>query len=78
MFNIISRSKFQPDYQTTIPEKIRKHYAVDTDTIVEWFINENGNPEIIFRKKVTLDDVAGWLKKRMMIVVSGILTVEFI
>ena len=71
MFNIIARSKVQPDYRTIIPEKIRKRYSVDTDTIVEWFINENGNPEIIFRKKVTLDDVAGWLKKRIMIVVSG-------
>lgn len=48
---ILATSKIQSNYQTTIPKEIRKNYDIDNDTIVEWIINENGNPEINFRKK---------------------------
>ena len=51
---ILATSKIQSNYQTTIPKEIRKNYDIDNDTVVEWTINENGNPEINFRKKETL------------------------
>ena len=51
---ILATSKIQSNYQTTIPKEIRKNYDIDNDTIVEWAINEKGNPEINFRKKETL------------------------
>ena len=48
---ILATSKIQSNYQTTIPKEIRKNYDIDNETVVEWFINKNGNPEINFRKK---------------------------
>ena len=51
---ILATSKIQSNYQTTIPKEIRKNYDIDNDTVVEWTINENGNPEINFRKKKKL------------------------
>ena len=48
---ILATSKIQSNYQTTIPKEIRKNYDIDNDTVVEWAINEKGNPEINFRKK---------------------------
>jgi len=48
---ILATSKIQSNYQTTIPKEIRKNYDIDKDTVVEWAINDNGNPEINFRKK---------------------------
>ena len=34
-------------------------FDIDEDTIIEWGIDEEGRPQINFRKKVTLDDVIG-------------------
>ena len=48
---ILATSNIQSNYQTTIPKEIRKNYDIDNDTVVEWAINDNGNPEINFRKK---------------------------
>lgn len=56
---ILATSKIQSNYQTTIPKEIRKNYDIDNDTIVEWTINENGNPEINFRKKRSFKDLVG-------------------
>ena len=56
---ILATSKIQSNYQTTIPKEIRKNYDIDNDTIVEWTINENGNPEIKFRKKRSFKDLVG-------------------
>ena len=53
---ILATSKIQSNYQTTIPKEIRKNYDIDNDTVVEWAINENGNPEINFRKKRNFKD----------------------
>ena len=44
-------------------QKTRSKFNVDKDTIIEWGIDENGNPKINFRKKVKLKDVAGIIKK---------------
>ena len=59
---ILATSKIQSNYQTTIPKEIRKNYDIDSDTVVEWAINENGNPEINFRKKRNFKDLAGAFK----------------
>ena len=59
---ILATSKIQSNYQTTIPQEIRKNYDIDNDTVVEWAINENGNPEINFRKKRNFKDLVGAFK----------------
>lgn len=59
---ILATSKIQSNYQTTIPKEIRKNYDIDNDTVVEWAINENGNPEINFRKKRSFKDLVGAFK----------------
>lgn len=59
---ILATSKIQSNYQTTIPKEIRKNYDIDDDTVVEWAINENGNPEINFRKKRNFKDLVGAFK----------------
>ena len=51
--------------QTIIPSEIRKKYNVKPDDIVEWNINENGKPELTFRKKVNFDDVFGLIKEEV-------------
>ena len=59
---ILATSKIQSNYQTTIPKEIRKNYDIDDDTVVEWAINNNGNPEINFRKKRNFKDLVGAFK----------------
>ena len=59
---ILATSKIQSNYQTTIPKELRKNYDIDNDTVVEWAINENGNPEINFRKKRNFKDLVGAFK----------------
>ena len=59
---ILATSKIQSNYQTAIPKEIRKNYDIDNDTVVEWAINENGNPEINFRKKRNFKDLVGAFK----------------
>lgn len=59
---ILATSKIQSNYQTTIPKEIRKNYDINDDTVVEWAINNNGNPEINFRKKRNFKDLVGAFK----------------
>lgn len=59
---ILATSKIQSNYQTTIPKEIRKNYDIDNDTVVEWAINEKGNPEINFRKKRSFKNLVGAFK----------------
>lgn len=59
---ILATSKIQSNYQTTIPKEIRKNYDIDDNTVVEWAINNNGNPEINFRKKRNFKDLVGAFK----------------
>ena len=59
---ILATSKIQSNYQTTIPKEIRKNYDIDHDTVVEWGINDSGNPEINFRKKRSFKNLAGAFK----------------
>ena len=59
---ILATSKIQSNYQTTIPKEIRKNYDIDNDTVVEWAINENGNPDINIRKIRNFKDLVGAFK----------------
>ena len=45
-----------------LPKEIRKNYDIDNDTVVEWAINDNGNPEINFRKKRNFKNLGGAFK----------------
>ena len=49
--------------QTIITSEIREKFDVAEDTIIEWGVDEHGGPKINFRKKITLKDVAGMIKK---------------
>lgn len=63
MIDILANTKMYKNKQTIIPSEIREKFDVDEDTIIEWGVDENGEPKINFRKKVTLKDVAGMIKK---------------
>ena len=39
-----------------------KNYDIDNTTIVEWAINDKGNPEINFRKKRNFKNLSGAFK----------------
>ena len=55
-------TKIYKNYQTSIPKEIRKKFNITQDTIVEWGIDDKGEPTINFRKKVTVDDIIGIVK----------------
>lgn len=63
MIDILANTKMYKNKQTIIPSEVREKFDVDENTIIEWGVDENGNPKINFRKKVTLNDVAGMIKK---------------
>ena len=63
MNEILANSNIYKNYQTVIPKNVRKEFNVTEDTIVEWIKNEEGELNITFRKKVTLKDVDGMIKK---------------
>ncbi|KZX14666.1 hypothetical protein MBCUT_19830 [Methanobrevibacter cuticularis] len=52
-------TKLYENNQTVVPSEIRKIYDLKPDDIIEWIINENGKPELEFRKKSTLKDIIG-------------------
>lgn len=62
MINILASTKVYKNKQTIIPSEIRDRFSVDENTIIEWGVDESGNPAINFRRKVTLKDVAGMIK----------------
>lgn len=59
---IVGNTKVYKNFQTSIPKEVRETFGVDKDTIVEWGIDENGKPEVNFRKKVNVDDIIGLIK----------------
>ena len=58
----VARTKIYKNYQTSIPKPIREKFHITQDTIVEWGINEAGEPEVNFRQKVKLKDIIGLVK----------------
>lgn len=63
MTEILANSKIYKNFQTVIPKEVRKQFQVTDDTIIEWGRGSDGEPKISFRKKVTLKDVDGMIKK---------------
>lgn len=63
MTEILANSKIYKNFQTVIPKEVRKEYNVTDNTIIEWIKKDNNELKVNFRKKVTLEDVAGMIKK---------------
>ena len=53
---MIANTKIYKNFQTFIPKEVREAFDINEDTIVEWGITDNGQPEIKFRNKVNLND----------------------
>lgn len=58
----IATTKIYKNFQTSIPKEMREAFDIDEKTIVEWGINEKGEPEVNFRNKVNLEDIIGMVK----------------
>ena len=50
--------------QTTIPSEFRKEYNLCKDDIVKWEKNSQGEIVVSFRKKVTIDEMMGSIKRK--------------
>lgn len=59
MNEILATSKIYGNYQTIIPEEIRKKNNIDKDTILEWCINKEGNTIVNFRKRRDVKNLIG-------------------
>ena len=59
---VLATTKVYKNFQTSIPKELRESFDVTQDTIVEWGINDNGEPVVNFRKKVVLEDIIGLVK----------------
>ena len=59
---ILGHTKIYKNFQTSIPKEVRETFDVNTDTVVEWGIDEKGEPKVKFRKKVSVDDIIGLIK----------------
>jgi AbrB family looped-hinge helix DNA binding protein len=56
-----STTKISNGFQTVVPSEIRKLFDIGPGDILEWKPTETG-AEIIFRKKISFQDVAGMVK----------------
>ena len=59
---MIANNKIYKNIQTSIPKDVRKAFDINENTIVEWGITDDGQPEIKFRNKVNLNDIIGIVK----------------
>ena len=58
---VLANTKVYNNYQTAIPKEIIEKFHIDKETVIEWGIDDKGEPQIKFRKKVTVDDVLGMM-----------------
>lgn len=58
-YNMTVTTKIYENNQTAIPSEIRKKFNIGKNDLVEWSINEKGEPEIKFRKKTSFKDIRG-------------------
>jgi len=56
---ILANTKIYKNYQTAIPKEMRERFNVDHDTVIEWGVDDEGHPQIEFRKKIKVDDIIG-------------------
>ncbi len=59
-----ANTKIYKNFQTSIPKKMREAFDINDETIVEWGITDDGNPEVNFRNKVNIDDIIGIVKTK--------------
>ena len=59
MMGILATSKIYGNYQTSIPKEFRKMFNVDKDSVLEWGVNDKGEPTISFRKKRNSKELVG-------------------
>jgi AbrB family looped-hinge helix DNA binding protein len=52
-------TKIYENNQTAVPSEIRKKFNIGKNDLVEWFVNENDEVLIKFRKKVSFNDIKG-------------------
>lgn len=56
----IAKTKMYKNKQTAIPSEIRKKYNLKEDSIIQWNINKEGNPELLFpEKSPSWDNITG-------------------
>lgn len=58
---VLANTKVYNNYQTAIPKEMREKFNIDKETVIEWGVDDKGEPQIKFRKKVTVDDVLGMI-----------------
>lgn len=58
---ILAYSEIYDKYCTVIPKQMRDLFDIDEDTVIEWGVDENDNPQINFRKRVTVNDILGMI-----------------
>ena len=56
-------TKISSGCQTAVPSKIRKHFKVGPNDIVEWNLTENGLM-VNLRKKVEIEDIIGMINTK--------------
>ena len=59
MMGILATSKIYGNYQTSVPKEFRKMFNVNKDCVLEWGVDDDGNPVINVRKKVDIKDLVG-------------------
>ena len=50
---LVANTKIYKNFQTSIPKEMREAFDINDETIVEWGITDDGQPEVNFRNKVT-------------------------
>ncbi|WP_409200151.1 hypothetical protein [Methanobrevibacter sp. DSM 116169] len=55
-------TKIYKNNQTAVPSFMRKKFNLGDGDLIEWSIDEKGEPKISFRKKMKLEDIMGSVK----------------
>lgn len=61
---LVANTKIYKNFQTSIPKEMREAFDINDETIVEWGITDDGQPEVNFRNKVNIDDIIGIVKTK--------------
>ena len=61
---LVANTKIYKNFQTSIPKEMREAFDINDETIVEWGITDDGQPEVNFRNKVNIDDIISIVKTK--------------
>ncbi|ALT68233.1 hypothetical protein [Methanobrevibacter millerae] len=61
---MVANTKIYKNFQTSIPKEMREAFDINDETIVEWGITDDGQPEVNFRNKVNIEDIIGIVKTK--------------